>query len=108
MITGYRAVIDYERVGFPILAIIRLKAPRGADGMDDGLLPDQPEIIEANRVTGAESHVLRARLRSTTHLESLLHRFWEFGDSETHIVTSSPVPRRPMQLAKALGRTLAG
>lgn len=101
VITGYRAVVDYELLGFPLLCIIRLNAPRGAKGVDD-VIADIPEVIEANRVTGSESHVIRARVRDTAHLEELLHRLWAHGDSVTNIVTSSPVPRRPMRLASVL------
>ncbi|HSH10588.1 MAG TPA: Lrp/AsnC ligand binding domain-containing protein, partial [Ilumatobacter sp.] len=70
----------------------------------DEIITATPEVIEANRVTGSESHVIRARLRSTTHLEDLLDKLWEFGDSVTNIVTSSPVPRRPMRLRSVLPR----
>jgi Lrp/AsnC family leucine-responsive transcriptional regulator len=98
VIKGYRAVVDYEALGFPILCIVRLNAPRGASGVDEKI-QSIPEVIEANRVTGSESHVIRARVRSTLHLEQLLHELWEEGDSITNIVTSSPVPRRPMNIS---------
>ena len=98
VIKGYRAVVDYEALGFPILCIVRLNAPRGASGVDEKI-QSIPEVIEANRVTGSESHVIRARVRSTRHLEQLLQELWEEGDSITNIVTSSPVPRRPMNIA---------
>lgn len=110
VIRGFRAVVDYEVLGFPLLCIIRLNAPRGAQGVD-AVIADIPEVIEANRVTGSESHVIRARVRDTAHLEELLHRLWAHGDSVTNIVTSSPVPRRPMRLRSVLhhpdgGRTV--
>jgi len=106
VIKGYRAVVDYEAVGFPLLGIIRLKAPMRADGIDEKIAAI-PNVIEASRVTGSESHVLRARLRSTRDLEALLHDVWEQGDTTTNIVTSSPVPRRPMNLkATGAGRDL--
>jgi Lrp/AsnC family leucine-responsive transcriptional regulator len=97
VIRGYRAVVDYEKLGFPILCVVRLKAPTRASGIDDKIRAI-PQVIEANRVTGSESHVIRARVRSTHDLEELLHDLWEDGDSITNIVTSSPVPRRPMNL----------
>jgi len=103
LIKGYRAVVDYEALGFPLLCVIRLNSPRGAQGVDE-IIRDIPEVIEANRVTGSESHVIRARLRSTAHLEELLDRLWAYGDSVTNIVTSSPVPRRPMRLRSVLPR----
>ncbi len=105
VITGYHAEVDYELLGFPILCVIRLNTPRMASGVDEKLQA-LPEVIEANRVTGSESHVIRARVRSTRHLEALLHQLWEDGDSTTNIVTSSPVPRRPMNLeATGAGRS---
>ena len=101
VIKGYRAVVDYEALGFPLLCVVRLNTRHSTQGVDD-VIRAIPEVIEANRVTGSESHVIRARVRSTQHLEELLHHLWEYGDSVTNIVTSSPVPRRPMNLKRAL------
>ncbi len=108
VIKGFRAVIDYEAVGFPILSIIRLNAPGKAQGID-AAISAIPNVIEANRVTGSDSHVLRARLRNTSDLEVLLSDVWEQGDTITNIVTSSPVPPRPMNLvATDAGSATAG
>ena len=58
VITGYRAVVDYEAIGFPILSIIRLKAPMRSEGIDPKIAAI-PNVIEASRVTGSDSHVIR-------------------------------------------------
>lgn len=100
IIQGYRAMIDYEALGFALLCVVRLNARRGVDDV----IAAMPEVIESNRVTGSESHVIRMRAKTTHHLEELLHDLWDYGDSTTNIVTSSPVPRRPMHLASALKR----
>jgi Lrp/AsnC family leucine-responsive transcriptional regulator len=105
VIRGYRATLDYVALVFPILGFVRHHAPRGARTVDDKI-EAIPNVIEANRVTGSESHVIRARVRSTRHLEDLLHELWEEGDSITNIVTSSPVPRRPMNLRAARAGTV--
>jgi Lrp/AsnC family leucine-responsive transcriptional regulator len=104
IITGYHATVDYEAVGFPLLCIIRLNLTSRAGGELDEIIESCPEVIESNRVTGSESHVIRARVSSTEHLEELLHLLWEFGTSVTNIVTSSPVPRRQMNIRAALAR----
>lgn len=97
VIKGYRAVVDYEMLGFPILCIVRMKAPMSTVGIDPKIARI-PQVIEAARVTGSDSHVIRARVRSTTDIETLLGGVWEDGDTITNIVTSSPVPNRPMNL----------
>ena len=106
VIKGYRAQVDYEALGFPILCVIRLKAPLSTKAIDSTIAAI-PQVIEASRVTGSESHVIRARVRSTKEIEELLGAVWEDGDTITNIVTSSPVPRRPMNLkASNAGREL--
>lgn len=104
VITGYHATVDYDAVGFPLLCIIRLNLTSRAGGELDELIASCPEVIESNRVTGSESHVIRARVSSSEHLEELLHQLWEYGTSETNLVTSSPVPRRPMNIRAARAR----
>lgn len=99
VITGYRALVDYSALGLPLLCIIRLNSSQGSREVDE-LLASLPEVTEAHRVTGSESHVIRARVRDTAHLEDLLHRFWDHGNSITNIVTSSPVPRRPVDMGE--------
>ena len=97
VIKGYRAVVDYEALGFPILCIVRMKAPMSTIGIDPKIAKI-PQVIEAARVTGSDSHVIRARVRNTRDIEDLLGGVWEDGDTITNIVTSSPVPYRPMNL----------
>ena len=57
-----------------------------------------PNGRAASRGTGADSHVIRVRLRRTRDIEELLEDVWEDVDTITNLVTSSPVPRRPMNL----------
>ena len=53
-----------------------------------------PEVIECNRVTGAESHVIRAWCRDLSHLNDLIETFSAFGETITNVVTDTPVQRR--------------
>lgn len=97
IISGFTATVDYEKIGFPIQCVVRLKARSGTAGVDEKLRTI-PNIVEANRVTGSDSHVLRAHIRTAHELEELLTDVWNDGETITNIVTSSPVPRRPMNL----------
>jgi len=96
VITGYSVRVDPARLGMGLRAIIRLNEPytAGSDRKVDGIVAGLPEVIECHRVTGSESHVLRALLADTGHLEEMLEQLWPYASSITNIVTSSPVPRR--------------
>lgn len=94
VIKGYRALIDYEAIGLPIRAIIRLRTRGEFEGRVGEVVADIPEVLECHRVTGSESHVLTAALRSTSHLEDLLDQLRPYSETITNIVTSSQVENR--------------
>lgn len=94
VLTGYRAVVDHEAIGAPILAVIRMKT-RGNVAKDvDEIVAQLPEVLEAHRVTGSENHVIRAILKDMHHLEELLDQLNPYGETITNVVTSSAVKRR--------------
>lgn len=98
IIDGYQAVIDPCAFGFPMLVVVRVHSagPRAA-GIDD-LARTMPEVVECHRVTGSESHVMRVRVRDVDHLNDIVEQFWEFGDTITNLVTTTPVPLRPVPM----------
>ena len=100
VIERYEVRLNAAKLGLPIIAVIRVNAT--APGIDEAAAAI-PEILESHRVTGAESHVMRARVSSTGHLEEVLKRLSGYGPTVTNIVTSSPVPRRGLALPPAVG-----
>ena len=96
IIQGYRADIDLGRVGLPITVFIRWTAV----GNDCAALGEEareiPEILECHRVTGEESYVVKASVRSVEHLEELINRLMPHGETKTSMVLSSPVVHRPV------------
>ena len=99
VIERYEVRLNAEKLGLPITAVIRINAHEsGIDEVVRGI----PEILECHRVTGAESHVIRARVASTAHLEEVLIRLSGFGPTVTNIVTSSVVPRRGLALPPSM------
>jgi Lrp/AsnC family leucine-responsive transcriptional regulator len=98
VIAGYQAVIDPCAFGFPMLVVVRVHSagPR-ATGIDE-LAQNMPEVVECHRVTGSESHVMRVRVRDVDHLNEVVEQFWEFGDTITNLVTTTPVPVRPVPM----------
>lgn len=98
IITGYTATIDPGSVGSPILIIMRVIHAPGRPPASIGERAAQlPEVIECNRVTGAESHVIRAWCRDLAHLNDLIEIFAEYGETITNVVTDTPVARRSIR-----------
>lgn len=92
VIRGYSVKLDYEMLGLPLLATIRVTARDEAaiDAVAE-LTRELPEIIACHRVTGAESHLIEAAVTSPGHLEELISRLVGSGAGTlTNIVTSSP------------------
>ena len=98
VITGYTATIDPAALGASILAIIRIHSAGPKAPEIDALAASLPEVIECNRVTGSESHVVRAWCRDLAHLDELIGNFWDLGDTITNLVTSTPVQRRSCRI----------
>ncbi|GGQ21057.1 Lrp/AsnC family transcriptional regulator [Streptomyces mutabilis] len=96
IIQGYTAVVEPERLGFPILAFVRLRYPNGNYKPFHDLVAVTPEILEAHHVTGDDCFVIKVAARSMRHLEEVSGRISALGSVTTSVVYSSPLPRRPL------------
>ena len=101
VITGYHADIDPTKVGYPILAIIRIGSNNALFSRCAEAVKDMPEVLEGHRVTGNDSFYLKVVVRSITHLESLIDKLQPYGETTTTLVLSSAVTRRTIEHAPA-------
>ena len=99
VIAGYQALVDPERVGLGILALVRLRYPTGNYRPFYALLDSTPEVVEAHHVTGEDCFVLKVVARSMRHLEAVTGRIAGLGSVTTSVVYSSPLPGRALLAA---------
>ncbi|MFE2214474.1 Lrp/AsnC family transcriptional regulator [Streptomyces canus] len=96
VITGYRAEVNPERTGYPVMAVVRLKYP--GPGTRHGplrrLLEERPEILECLRTTGDDCYIIKVAATSTAHLEEIVDELAEFGSTTTNLVLSRTLPLR--------------
>jgi Lrp/AsnC family transcriptional regulator, leucine-responsive regulatory protein len=98
VIRGYRAELDPDALGFPLTAIIRVRpAPRQLFKVAE-LARATPEVVECHRMTGEDCYLIKAHVRSVTHLEEVIDQLATFGQTTTSILQSSPVPPRGIAL----------
>ncbi|MDQ3787967.1 MAG: Lrp/AsnC family transcriptional regulator [Actinomycetota bacterium] len=94
IITGYRATVDLERVGFSVLALIRLKYPGNQHQPLHRLLAERPEFLECLRTTGEDCYTLKVAATSMRHLEQVVNELTELGTTTTNIVYTQTLPFR--------------
>ena len=94
VVSGYRAVVDPERLGYGILAFLRLRYPSSQYKPLHDLLADIPEVVEAHHVTGDDCFILKVVATSMRHLEQVSGRVGTLGSVTTSVSYSSPVPAR--------------
>jgi Lrp/AsnC family leucine-responsive transcriptional regulator len=96
VISGYGALVDPERLGFSIMAYLRLRYPSSIYEPLHQLLRDTPEVIEAHHVTGDDCFIMKVVATSMKHLEQVSGRIGTLGSVTTSVVYSSPLPPRPL------------
>ena len=91
LIRGYRADVDYSKLGYTISAFIRMKVTPQKYSQLHGLARSIKEIRECHHLSGEDSFMLRVHAESVADLESIIQRLSEYGTTATAIVLSSPV-----------------
>ncbi|MCO5972456.1 MULTISPECIES: Lrp/AsnC family transcriptional regulator [Actinoallomurus] len=94
VITGYRADVDLARVGYAVLAVVRLKYPGSRHEPLHRLLERRPEVLECLRTTGEDCYTLKVAAGSMAHLERLVDELAQFGSTTTSVVYSQTLPYR--------------
>jgi Lrp/AsnC family leucine-responsive transcriptional regulator len=89
IITGYKATINYEKLGKGISVLINvgMNVQRNEKFME--FIKAEPAIIECHHVTGPYCKILKAKIGDMASLESLIGKLQRFGDTETFIILSS-------------------
>lgn len=97
IITGYRAVVDPSKVGFPVTAFIRMSI----SGIDYSHIIEvaekSSEVLECHRGTGGDSFILKVAVSDVEHLQNLIDRLTPYGITTTSVVLSSPVKNRVIE-----------
>ena len=96
VISGYSAVVDASRLGFTIMAYLRLRYPSSIYEPLHSLLAEIPEVIEAHHVTGEDCFIMKVVATSMKHLEQVSGRIGALGSVTTSVVYSSPLQPRPL------------
>jgi len=89
VITGYKAVINHEKLGknINVLINVAMNVQMAEKFMD--FVKTEDFITECHHVTGPYCKIVKARLGSMLDLEKLIGKIQAFGNTETFIILSS-------------------
>lgn len=87
-IKGYRAVVDYQRLGYGIRAMVRIGRAEYARVVK--LIEQTPEVVNAFNVTGEDSWILEIAVIDVEHLDAVVTKFCILTETSTSIVLNMP------------------
>lgn len=103
IILGYRAEVDYAKVGLPVSAFIKITVAGDKLFSFGAVAQKVPEIIEAYRVTGAESYIVRIAVEDLGHMERVIDSLMPYVFTNTSMIIATPV--RPRGVVPRGGQT---
>lgn len=100
IISGYSAVLDLKKIGFPIVAFIRLDLDPKLKPTFYPFVRSHPNVLECNCVTGRYSQLIKVAFETTEALDSFIGELNSYGHTETQIAFSTPQPPRGIGIEK--------
>jgi Lrp/AsnC family leucine-responsive transcriptional regulator len=96
VVTGYRVELNLERLGFPLLAFIRVRvSPLTKDALEKDL-QRRAEVLECHQVTGEDCYIVKLAARSVRDLQETVGALGQHGATTTSLALSCPVPHRAL------------
>ena len=87
-IKGYRTVIDFDKVGLTIKAIINFKATSLKHSETIKMVETMPEVVQWHTTTGYYCMMMKVAVETSKELESFVEHLGEFGETTTALILS--------------------
>jgi len=96
IIQGYSLKISHFKTGYQLKAIITLRAFMGKLKPFLSIVASFDEVINCYRITGNENIVMEVVLKDQFHLEKIIDKLIQYGETRTHIILSNVVTNAPI------------
>jgi Lrp/AsnC family transcriptional regulator, leucine-responsive regulatory protein len=95
VIRSFTVEIDPLALGYTLEAIVRIRPLPGMLHLVEKLITDTPEVIACSKVTGDDCFIAHLCLRTINDLDGILDKITQKAETNTSIVKSQTVRRRP-------------
>ena len=101
VIQGYRADIDLDKLGYPIVAQVQARVFLGKEPEFIAFVKSLNGVLECTNVTGEKAFLLKIAASSMKELDQLLEGFSKLSETNSMIVLSQIVTQRTIEKPKA-------
>ena len=98
IIIGYRAQVNYAKLGLSIQAIITFKAVSIGHTAFIKLVQSLKVVQECYIVTGNPGAIIKVNVETTSELNDIIEKLKQYGETSTSIVLSKPVDFRVVDI----------
>ena len=93
IITGYRAIIDNDKIGLTVNAFITLKSNM-LHAAAAKKISEIPEVTECYNITGHNCVIMKVATPTTKRLEAIIGQLQALGETNTSIILSPTFENR--------------
>ena len=101
VVQGYGARIDPAALCLTLAAYVRVRPMPGQLRKVTEVLVGLDQVVECDRVTGEDCPIAKVHVRSVGELEAVIDEIMPYAMTNTSLIQSSPVTRRPPPLPRA-------
>ena len=98
VISGYRATVNLQALGYGIRALMRVGRCEYSRVIK--LIQQTPEVVNAYNVTGEDSWILEIAVIDVAHLDAVVSRFCNLTETSTSIILNPVREHQPMLPAR--------
>jgi Lrp/AsnC family leucine-responsive transcriptional regulator len=88
-VEGYRTILNMEKLGFTIQALISFKSEKLNHDEMLKLVKNIPEVSEWYAITGSFCMIVKVIVPTARQLESVITKLGQYGDTSTSLVLSN-------------------
>lgn len=97
IIYGYRAIIDFSKLGKTIMAFIDLSMPSENYHRFLEFAKNSDLIVECHHVTGGDSLIIKVLVDDILALEGIIDEIKKYAKTNTSIILSSPISNKVVE-----------
>lgn len=91
VITGFKATVNLEKMGYPISVMVQAKAFMGKEAEFMQMAKSRSEILECYNVTGEKAFMMKVAVQTMTQLDTLLEDFSHIAETNSMVILSAVV-----------------